>query len=593
MPTMNYPGVYLQEIDNSFVSTVDNTSVVAVMGRAKQGLPNGKVMVNSQAQLIGEFGLPIVSGSYPLVSAIDYGIYAGLESLKETNNLWYVRLTDGTETYGNVTVATTGVSSLSGVTGVISAAPSTTYPTLAGDYVEGNISTNNYDLAVYNGAPAGLRFTSIGPGSYGNNIAVAVFTTACGTSSYSATYGGEYDWNGLYDDPSVSTNKLGDRVFKVQVFTKTNSQQFNASWWASVSGAPVETFYGTTNFMDNDLQGNSLFIQDVVNGNSNYVYVTSNKTDGTVPAFTLSALGFSNGSDSTTNGVLNASTVWQIFQNKETSPLDVAVIIPRTKDGKSDPSEVAAVDALQSQRMDFFSTVQATALTSTTYSQIIGDNALITIASNPSYFGKYVGWNQVLDRYNSSKVYLPNAIYAGAIMARVDRLGNSWDAPAGVERGIIPSGKQNVNLIPSVAGPLYAQYNLNTLKFINGYGSIVWGQKTAQLKATARNRINVRRMLITIEKNITRILNGFLFQGNTPKARQRVSSLITGYLQGVLAKEGVQSFKVVCDNSNNTSTTIAQNQLNVDVYVQPTYTIEFIQFNTIISSNDVSTNEVQ
>lgn len=593
MPNMNYPGVYLNEIDNSFVSTVDNTSVVAVMGRANQGLPNGKVMVNSQAQLVGEFGKPIVSGSYPLVSAIDYGIYAGLEALKETNNLWYVRLTDGSETYGNVTIATTGISASSGSSSVISAAPSTVYPTLTGDYIEGNISTNNYDLAVYNGAPTGLRFAAVGPGVYGNNVAIAIWTTACGTSSYSATYGGNYDWNGQYDDPSVTTNKLGDRVFKVQVFTKASNQQFNSSWWASVSGAPVETFYGTTNFVDQDLQGNSLFIQDVINGNSNYVYVTSNKTDGTVPAFTVSGIGFSGGSDSTSFSVLNASTVWQIFQNKETSPLDVAIIIPRTKDGKSDPNEVAAVDALQSQRMDFFATVQVTSLTSTTYNQIISDNTFLTIASNPSYFGKYVGWNQVLDRYNSSKIYLPNAIYAGAIMARVDRLGNPWDAPAGVERGIIPSGKQNVNLIPSVAGPLYDQYNLNTIKFVNGYGSIMWGQKTSQIKATARNRINVRRMLITIEKNITRILNGFLFQGNTVKARQRVSSLITSYLQGVLAKEGISSFKVICDDSNNTSTTIAQNVLNVDVYVQPTYTIEFIQFNTIISSNDVSTNEVQ
>lgn len=593
MPNLNYPGVYGQEIDNSFVSTIDNTSVVGVMGRALQGLPNAKVLVHSQAELIGTFGNPIVSGSYPLVSAIDYGIYAGLEALKETNNLYYVRLTDGSETYANVTVPTTGVSAVSGTVSVLSAAASTVYPTLTGDYIEGNISTNNYDLAVLNGVPSGLRFSTTGPGAYGNNVAIAIWTTACGTSSYSATYGGFYDWDGLYDDAAITSNRLGDRVFKVQVFTKGSNQQFNTAWWNSVSGAPVETFYGTTNFTDNDLQGNSLFIQDVINGKSQYIYVTSNKTDGTVPAFTLSGFGLTGGSNTSAFSTLNASTVWQIFGNRETSPLDVAIVIPRAKDSKSDPTEVAAVDALLSQRYDFFSTVQATSLTATNAANIINENALITIASNPSYFGKYVGWNQVLDRYNSSKVYLPNAIYAGAIMARVDRLGNSWDAPAGVERGIIPSGKQNVNLTPSVAGPLYAQYNLNTVKFIAGYGSIVWGQKTAQLKATARNRINVRRLLITTEKNITRILNGFLFQGNTPKSRQRVTSLITSYLQTVLAKGGLQSFKVVCDDSNNTSTSIAQNILNVDVYVQPTYTIEFIQFNTIISSNDVSTSEVQ
>ena len=269
---MNYPGVYWEEIDNSFVPSVDNSSYSAVLGRAKKGIPNAKVLVKREDELISIFGTPIVSGSYPLVSAIDYGIYTGLEFLKETSNLYYVRLTDGTEKYSNVTIATTGESVVSGTYGTLSAAASTEYPFSITGYPEGNSLDDNYDLSVKNGAPSGLRFAAIGPGVYGNNYAIAIWTTACGSSANSATYGKFYDWKDVYDDPTVTSNRIADKVFKVQVFSKNSNESFNASWWASVSGAPLETFYASTDFTLLDNQGNSLFVNDVINGKSNYVY---------------------------------------------------------------------------------------------------------------------------------------------------------------------------------------------------------------------------------------------------------------------------------------------------------------------------------
>lgn len=590
---MNYPGVYWEEIDNSFVPSVDNSSYSAVLGRAKKGIPNAKVLVKREDELISIFGTPIVSGSYPLVSAIDYGIYTGLEFLKETSNLYYVRLTDGTEKYSNVTVPTTGESVVSGTYGTLSAAASTEYPSTITGYPEGNTLDNNYDLSVKNGAPSGLRFAAIGPGAYGNNYAIAIWTTACGSSANSATYGKFYDWKDVYDDPTVTSNRIADKVFKVQVFSKNSNESFNASWWASVSGSPLETFYASTDFTLLDNQGNSLFVNDVINGKSNYVYATVNVTDGTVPAFTTSAFGLLGGADASSLSQINASTVWSFFSDRESSPLNVAIALPRAKDNASNTSEVAALDALVGKRRDFNYTVQVANLTASTYTDFINQSSLITIASNPSYASKCVGWHLVYDRYNGSKVYLPNNIFQAAACLRVDRVAKPWDAPANTDYGLLPSGKQFVNITEQVGGDLYKNANINVVKFFRGLGYAFWGQKTAQMKETARNRINVRRMLITIQKNIDVILKGFLFKGNTVKARERVTALINSYLQGVLADGGVQSFRVVCNDTNNTSTTIAQNLLNVDVYVQPTYVIEFIKFSTIISSDSVTTSEVQ
>jgi len=588
MAVGTYPGIYLQEVDNSNVPKNSNAYYAAVLGRAFQGLPNSKVLVQSESELVQTFGIPMVSGSYPLVSAIDYGIYAGIEALKETTNLYYVRITDGTETYANITVPTGSASATSGTVSVVSAAASTAYPNIAG-YPDGNTSNNNYDLSVYNGVPNGLRFAALGPGAAGNNIAVAVWTPVISSTGLS----GLYDWANKYDSSTISSasTKVASRVFKVQVFTKLSNQNFDTTWWSATSSAPVETWYGSTNFMDTDPNGNDLFIQSVINGNSNYVYVTSNKTDGTLPAYTTTAFGLVGGSDATSLSPINTSTVWNLFANKETAQMDVAVVIPRTKDSYSDSNEVAALASLAGQRLDFTGYIQASSLASTSVNAIVQDNSNVTVASNPSYFGKYVGWNLVFDRYNSSRVYLPNAIYGAEVSLRASRVGNPWDAPAGISVGQLPSGKQNVNLTPSQAGPLYNQYNLNTVKYINGTGGVIWGQKTAQLQATARDRLNVRKMLIYVEDNIASILNGFLFTGNTSKARERVSSLINSFLASVLSGSGVQSYKVVCNDSNNTSTTITQNILNVDVYIQPTYTIEFISLTVTISSDNVSVSE--
>lgn len=583
---MTYPGTYRQEIDISEAIVNDNTSIGVVMGRALQGIPNSKVLVRSEAELINKFGKPIVSGSHPLVSAIDYGIYAGIYALQDTSKLWYVRLTDGSERYSNATISTSVSSTSSATVSVLSAAPSTSYPNLVG-YTEGNTTSDNYDLRSFNGLPTGLRFSAKGPGIYGNNLAVAIYTKAVSSTSLSA----KFDWANLYDDASVSSNKKSDKIFKVEVFTKVSNQNFDATWWSSVSGSPIESFYVSTDFTLLDNLGNSLFIEDVINSTSEYVYVTSNKTDGSLPAFTTSGIGFSGGVDATNLTTLTATTVWNLFANKETSPMSVAIVIPRTMNTYSDPSEVTAIDGLESKRLDFTGYVQATSLTATDFNTIKTNASLVSIASNPSYFGKYVGWHLVLDRYNSSRVYLPNCIFAGQISLRCDRIGRTWDAPAGIARGILPSGIQNVNLTPDVAGDLYSQFNLNTVKFLNGRGYVMWGQKTAQLKATARDRLNVRKLLIAIENNSEAILNNFIFQGNSRRNRERVTSLLNSYMQTVLAGEGVDSYRVICDDSNNTTATINQNILNVDIWVQPTKTIEFIKLSVIITSDSVSVNE--
>jgi phage tail sheath protein FI len=131
------------------------------------------------------------------------------------------------------------------------------------------------------------------------------------------------------------------------------------------------------------------------------------------------------------------------------------------------------------------------------------------------------------------------------------------------------------------------------VRFIRGTGFVMWGQKTAQQKKSALDRISVRRNLLFMENNIEIALFPFTFENNTVQTRLRVFSLIDNFLAGVQAGGGLTDYEVVVDETNNTPTIIDSNQMNVDVYVQPTRTAEFIQFTTIVTRTGISFSDVR
>jgi len=431
------------------------------------------------------------------------------------------------------------------------------------------------------GLTGSIRFASIGPGIYGDDVAVTLTTSAVLSNS---ALSANYTWGNSYNDSAKSS-----RVFKVDVYSNQPGQSF------TITMIPVETFYGSNSLTELDNNGNSLYIEDVINGKSEYVYAKATGDD-VLPPSTVSGSSFvkialAGGADATSTSY-DPTGLWDFFNNKDNTPVDLAIVVPRSKDSAVSTSEVQKVDSVIGKRMDMFAVVQANSLASTSEQTIIADNASVQSSiTNYSYFGKYVGWNLVFDRYNSSRVYLPNSIFAAAVIARTDRISSPWEAPAGMERGVIAAGKQSVILTPDVAGRLYENYNLNTIKFLNGVGNVIWGQKTAQLQKTARDRINVRRMLNYVENGAEKILNAFLFRGNTPKERERVFNLVNSFMNNVYVGNGVSSYRVVCDNTNNTETTIAQNILNVDIFIQPAYTIEFVKITTTITASSVTVGE--
>jgi len=547
MQTLKTPNVYRNEKDLSEVTVGAGTSTGALVMSARQGVVNQRVEITNDKQLIDTFGIPIPNGT-------DVGIYAGLEFLKESDSLYVVRATSGTEKYSCISVTATDVTASNGLG--ISAAASTG--------LEENSPTNIEDLE--DALPsARLVIASKGPGSYGNQFGVTVVTSGSAASLI--------DWNEKYE------SAISGSIYKLSVFVKNTDGSFPSS--------AEEVFYGSNTYQK-DSSGQQLFIKDVVNGKSQYVYVDciEDNLPYQILSTTSGAVALSGGADSSSTFTVpdeTQKTAWNLF--KDRTKVDINILMDTLRIPMSTPAPAS----IANQRLDCVACVQIGDVTDN-YTSLLTET--YPVASSPSYVAVYAGWDKIYDNFNDREVYIPKCVFGAVVMARTDRIARTWDAPAGTNRGILPSIAQNFVFSDEEIGNLYDK-NINTSRQIRGVGNVLWGQKTAQKKKSALDRINVRRLLLYIENSVEPALQSFLFEPNSEKTRLRVYDIVDSFMKGVKAGDGVTKYEVVCDTTNNTPLTIDNNELIVDIYVQPTKTIEYIRMNVVITKTGVNFSEIR
>jgi phage tail sheath protein FI len=185
------------------------------------------------------------------------------------------------------------------------------------------------------------------------------------------------------------------------------------------------------------------------------------------------------------------------------------------------------------------------------------------------------------DRYNDVYRYVPlNGDIAG-LAARSDADTDPWYSPAGFNRGQIR------NIVKLRYNPTQADRDLMYKNSINpvvsfpGQGTILYGDKTATSKPSAFDRINVRRLFITLEKAISDAARFSLFEFNDEFTRSQFKNLVTPFLRDVQSRRGITDFLVVCDNTNNTAERIDRNEFWGDIYIKPNRSINFIQLNFV------------
>jgi hypothetical protein len=196
-----------------------------------------------------------------------------------------------------------------------------------------------------------------------------------------------------------------------------------------------------------------------------------------------------------------------------------------------------------------------------------------------NYGATYYPWVQLFSSNLGKTVWCPPSTVIGGVLAFNDQVGAEWFAPAGLNRGGIPSVVRAERRLSQTDRDTLYTGNVNPLATFPGTGVCVWGQKTLQRKPTSLDRVNVRRLLIALKDFIGGVARNLVFEQNTTVTRNRFLSQVNPYLESVVQRQGLFAYKVVMDETNNTPDVIDRNQLVGQIYIQPTKTAEFIILN--------------
>jgi len=209
------------------------------------------------------------------------------------------------------------------------------------------------------------------------------------------------------------------------------------------------------------------------------------------------------------------------------------------------------------------------------------NTAITTVLQNAasidsSYAATYWPWLQTVDPNTGLLVYIPASTMIPGVYAFTDASSDPWFAPAGITRGGLGSVVRAERRLTSANRDTLYEGNVNPIATFPQQGVVVFGQKTLQKAATALDRVNVRRLLITLKDYISQIADNLVFEANTIATRNNFLTQVNPYLESVQQRQGLYAFKVVMDETNNTPDVIDRNELIGQIFLQPTKTAEFI-----------------
>tara|TARA_Y100000593_G_scaffold78267_1_gene145317 strand:- start:245 stop:2128 length:1884 start_codon:yes stop_codon:yes gene_type:complete len=193
-----------------------------------------------------------------------------------------------------------------------------------------------------------------------------------------------------------------------------------------------------------------------------------------------------------------------------------------------------------------------------------------------NYGATYWPWCQISEPETGAFRWVPPSSVLAGIYAFNDKIAAPWFAPAGLNRGGLDTVIQAARKLTHANRDDLYESNVNPIATFPGQGVCVWGQKTLQKKSSALDRVNVRRLMIKVKKFIAASSRYLVFEQNTAQTRERFLNIANPYLEQVQAQSGLNAFKVVMDETNNTPDVVDRNILYGQLFIQPTRTAEFI-----------------
>lgn len=227
-----------------------------------------------------------------------------------------------------------------------------------------------------------------------------------------------------------------------------------------------------------------------------------------------------------------------------------------------------------------------------TFASEIGPKLPIVSGLNSSYAALYTEWFKIIDDFTGQPCWIPESIKACGVYCRTDRTANIWDAPAGLNRGVL-SGVVDMAFNPSVkeADQIYIK-GMNYAKKYPLDGYVIEGQKTTQAKPSAFDRVNVRRLFLRLERMVYQVARYFVYEPNNIFTRRRLLSTIEPIFKSVKTSGGLYDYMLVCDETNNSAQVIDNNELRVAILLKPVRVADFIMVDFISTRTSASFSEI-
>ena len=573
------PGINITELDLTTVVPNVATAIGAVAGAYQWGPVLERTSITTENNLVDVFGKPDDVTKCYFWSAANYLAYS--------NNLIVTRVVG---------------------TGALNSTIGDNAPAAAGEDVR---NAEHYDSTTLS---ADVLFIAKYPGDLGNSLKVKVIdSNAWGDTTVNADFIANFD-----DTPgtSVDVANAGGANDEMHVLVIDED-----GLWTGDPGYILEKFAYVSKASDAKRpDGSSNYIKDVLRNESKYVWLgtvtelTALSTDS-APAKDAgqpkAGATFKTFSSATAaEGVLGGSMGWGADGGVITSAqlqagyalyasadvVDVNLIIGGPGVDATDTATgvylrglVGQGSSARNDAMVFLSPTLTDAVTTKTAAAMVTTKT--TYGSN-NYVVMDGAWKYQYDRYRDVFFYCPMNGDTAGLVARTEHTNDAWWSPAGMTRGQIK------NIIKLSWEPTKAdrdtmyQKSINPLITMKGAGVLLWGDKTCQIKPSAFDRINVRRLFIILEKAISIAAKAMLFEFNDEFTRSAFVNMVEPFLREIQGRRGITDFKVVCDTSNNTGNIIDTNQFVGDIYVKPARSINYIQLNFIAARTDVNFSEI-
>jgi len=554
------PGVFQNESDQSLVQRGIQGTATAIVGPTVKGAPFVPTYVTSYSEFTNKYGETFKSGSY---------YYEYLTSLAAKDffqnggqTLLVTRIISGSanvSTYASASVPNSG-----------SVGTSFTLETLTwGDIMNNSGSISAGALATGSTTNVRYEITSVITGSGTFTLAIRRGDDNNAQLNYLET------WPNLSLDPNLP-NYISRVIGDTKPVYKLDSDS-----------VPYIDYTGSFANTSQYVRVSSITTPNIDSIDNNGNFKTSSYS-GSLPIVGSGSIGgaFQGGKAATTatqlmNELITTSniqgfapadyeTAFTLLNNKDEYQFNV-LLAPGVSLGNSAVTKMISTCEGRGDAIALVDTV--------VYGSVVSTAASAAAGQSSNYAATYWPWVQLFSSTLGKVVWAPPTTVMGGVLAFNDQVGAEWFAPAGLNRGGVPSVlKAERRLSQSDRDTLYSA-NVNPLATFPGNGVVVFGQKTLQRRATSLDRVNVRRLLIALKGFIGQVSNGLVFEQNTTVTRNRFLAQVNPYMESVVQRQGLYAYKVVMDDSNNTADVIDRNQLVGQIYIQPTKTAEFIILN--------------